>query len=275
MIDVARLESTGHLLLEGGARRASKLARLMHREHAFFAHDATARRGDFGPELVSGHRGIGVEYSTTPERPDLMESLSLSIRALREMAPRAPAGSVLHASMCEVARELEGVATEILCALRHHYLGRDESIFRCDHASFLQMSFYRPSAHARALLQDRHEDANLFTLVHALEPGLEIEDRGGSARPVHLQPGQLLLMPGELLALFTGRRIKPLYHRVRNHPDVDTRLSVMFFVNPNLDQLLKPWVHNEHNEGIDLVHRTMVNPLQFGLPALQMAHRKM
>lgn len=269
MIDIACLESTGHLLLEGGARHAARLADLMRLGRAFFVRDEAARNAGLGPELLSGYRGLGVEYSTTPDRPDLMESLSLSVRALQKISPRAPGGSVLHARMRELARELEAVAAEVLRALRRYYLGGSEPVFRCDHASFLQMSFYRPSAHARDLLQDRHEDANLFTLIHAVEPGLEIEDLEGGYRPVRLQPGQLLLMPGELLALLTGHRTRPLYHRVRRHPEIDTRLSVMFFVNPNLDESLEPWVRNEHNEGIDLVHRTMLNPVQFGLPALR------
>jgi isopenicillin N synthase-like dioxygenase len=268
MIEIARLESTGYLILDGGARYAGRLADLMDRGRAFFARGAAERDAELGPELVADYQGLGVEHSVTPERPDLMESLSLSVGTLQKIAPRVPEGAVLHACMRAVAQELEGMVAEVLRALRRHYLGDGGAVFRYDRSSFLQMSFYRPSAHTRDLLQARHEDANLFTLVHAIEPGLEIEDREGGYHLVRLDPGQLLLMPGELLALFTGHRIKPLYHRVRNHPELETRLSVMFFVNPNVDEPLEPWVRNEHNEGVDLVRRTMVNPVQFGLPAL-------
>jgi isopenicillin N synthase-like dioxygenase len=269
MMDVARLESTGHLVLEGGARCAGRLAALIDRGREFFARCAAQRDAAFGPELVSGYRGIGVEYAVTPERPDLMESLSLSLAALRELAPRVPDGSVLHAGMLDVMHELEGMVAGVLDALCRRYLGHGAAVFRHDRSSFLQLSFYRPGAHTRELLQDRHEDANLFTLVHATEPGLELEDCEERYHPVRLHPGQLLVMPGELLALFTGHRIKPLYHRVRNHPEVDTRLSVMLFVNPNLDERLEPWVRNAYNEGIDLVRRAILNPVQFGLPALR------
>lgn len=269
MMDVARLESTGHLVLDGGAHCARRLAALVDRGRRFFACGAAERDAAFGPELVSGYRTIGVEYALTPERPDLMESLSLPLAALRELVPGVRDGSVLHASMLDVMHELEAMAARVLDALYRRYLGPGAAVFRHDRSSFLQLSFYRPGAHTRDLLQDRHEDANLFTLVHATEPGLEIEDREGRYHPVRLDPGQLLLMPGELLALFTGHRIKPLYHRVRNHPNVDTRLSVMLFVNPNLDERLEPWVRNAHNEGVDLVRRAILNPVQFGLPALR------
>ena len=42
----------------------------------------------------------------------------------------------------------------------------------------------------------------------------------------------------------------------------------MFFVNPEIDQKLDPWIRNESNEGIDIIERAVSAPNQFGLPTL-------
>ena len=42
----------------------------------------------------------------------------------------------------------------------------------------------------------------------------------------------------------------------------------MFFVNPEIDQKLEPWIRNASNAGIDIIERAVNAPNQFGLPTL-------
>jgi isopenicillin N synthase-like dioxygenase len=75
-------------------------------------------------------------------------------------------------------------------------------------------------------------------------------------------------MPGSLLTLMTGGEIPPLYHQVKNSFRKESRYSLMFFVNPDGDQVLDPWVRNETNAGIDIIEQANALPQKFGLPTL-------
>jgi isopenicillin N synthase-like dioxygenase len=134
-------------------------------------------------------------------------------------------------------------------------------------ASYLQINYYEPAQHSRDMLQDGHEDGHLLTLVTATAPGLEIETADGY-RPAELAEDEMLIMPGSLLTLMTGGQIPPLYHRVRNSFRKEPRYSMMYFVNPESDQVLEPWVSNETNAGIDIIEEANKLPLKFGLPTL-------
>ena len=59
-----------------------------------------------------------------------------------------------------------------------------------------------------------------------------------------------------------------MMHRVRARNDVTSRLSVAYFVNPDLDQVLDPWRVGPRNQGVDLLRWGQENPVRFGLPKL-------
>ncbi len=75
-------------------------------------------------------------------------------------------------------------------------------------------------------------------------------------------------MPGSVLTKMTGGQVEPLYHRVRNHGIVG-RKSLMYFVNPQLDVPLAPWLSNETNDGIDILDYARTAPGMFGLPPIE------
>lgn len=72
-------------------------------------------------------------------------------------------------------------------------------------------------------------------------------------------------MPGSVLTDLTGGKIAPLYHRVRNHR-LAGRLSLMYFVNPEVAEPLYPWVGSAEELRTDLRERVMSRPAMFGLP---------
>jgi isopenicillin N synthase-like dioxygenase len=107
----------------------------------------------------------------------------------------------------------------------------------------------------------------LLTLVKANSPGLEIEVDGKYV-PAGADGNEIVFMPGSLLSLMTGYKVKPGYHQVRNTRRRDPRSSLLLFVNPETDQKLEPWIRNESNAGIDIIARANEGPKQFGMPTL-------
>ena len=143
--------------------------------------------------------------------------------------------------------------------------GAPELRFR--NATWTQVNHYEPARHSRELLQDPHEDGHLVTFVLTNAPGLEIQVDGEFV-PADVGENELLVMPGSLLSLMTGYRVKPGYHQVRNTRRTDPRSSLLYFVNPEIDQTLAPWIANESNRGVDIIERANAGPAQFGLPTL-------
>jgi isopenicillin N synthase-like dioxygenase len=80
---------------------------------------------------------------------------------------------------------------------------------------------------------------------------------------------EMLIMPGSLLTLMTGGAIPPLFHQVKNSRRQDPRYSMMFFVNPEGNQVLEPWIRNESNRDADVIAEANALPLKFGLPTLE------
>ncbi len=54
---------------------------------------------------------------------------------------------------------------------------------------------------------------------------------------------EVVIMPGSVLTALSGGKIAPLYHQVRNH-GLDDRQSIMYFVNPEIDEPLFGWIED-------------------------------
>jgi 2OG-Fe(II) oxygenase superfamily len=221
-------------------------------------------------ELRKGYRRLGVEYASTPARPDLMESVSLSVHEIGQLSnDHSCAAAELHRAMSDVASGFALLAAQMTSAAARRYSGQAmPTPWRIGRSSFLQVSHYQPHIATRCILQDEHEDANLLTLCYSAEPGLEIRVRG-RYQPVSLRRGELLVMPGEIMSLVTGGLIQPLYHRVRRFEAVRERISVLFFVAPEPDQEIVPWRMSSENRTVDISERIRTNPAKFGLPTLK------
>jgi isopenicillin N synthase-like dioxygenase len=160
---------------------------------------------------------------------------------------------------------LAPMAEEIFAELASRY-GASESIM-FERSSYQQLNNYYPTSPAIELLQDRHEDGHLVTFINATAPGLEMENDGQFV-PVDFARDEVLVMPGSLLTAMTGGQVTPLYHRVRNCQE-PARMSLMYFVNPQLDHQLAPWLTNETNENLDVLELARILPNGFGLPDIE------
>jgi len=84
-----------------------------------------------------------------------------------------------------------------------------------------------------------HTDYGCLTLLATDgSPGLEVRKRGGGWFPVSAPPGEFVINFGEMLEMWTDRRIVATPHRViGSHHE---RISVPLFFNPNHDANVAP-----------------------------------
>ncbi len=246
------------------ASTAAALHYLLATAHDFFE----GPRGErelmaCAPKSVTGWRPIGVEYSQSADRPDLNETFCFRLSDDN--------GALVESALIKACREaqavLDVVAGEVLTGVAAE-LGVSVAPVLTNFESWLQLNWSRPSAVNREFIQEAHEDGHLITLLFADAQGLEVLEPDTGWRPVLPTPENLICFPGECGALLTADAIRPTMHRVVAHPNVDMRLSVAYFVNPNLDQTLNPWVISERNKGVDLLRWGQLNPARFGLPIL-------
>jgi isopenicillin N synthase-like dioxygenase len=215
-----------------------------------------------------GYRPFGIEYSLTPDRPDMNECFTLwssrldlipnaaDITDLTDsfMAWRDSLAPLVGAILDEVARELGAPAAP-----------------QFEKASYLQINYCLPAPAERDLLQDKHEDGHMVTVLHSTADGLEIYAEGehsDTVQPMLPGPGEIVIMPGSVLTALSGGRIQPLYHQVRNH-GLDDRQSIMYFVNPEIDEPLYSWVESADGELVDIREHVQNAPSMFGLPPVE------
>jgi isopenicillin N synthase-like dioxygenase len=219
------------------------------------------------PQYVEGYREIGLEYSQVKERPDLTESFSLWNRNRPHTEEAGWLQScAIHAELRRTIDDLSSYVADLFQAMADKWAPGTTGP-RFHRASYIQVNYYEPAQHRRDMLQDGHEDGHLITLVTANTPGLEIQVDGRYV-PIDIAPDEMLIMPGSLLTLMTGGAIPPLFHQVKNSRRKDPRYSMMFFVNPEGNQVLEPWIRNETNKDADVIAEANALPLKFGLPTL-------
>lgn len=255
--------------VETKADVAIALRELFAEAHRFFAQETSAKEPHRATVAMSGWRSVGVEYSQSPDRPDLNETYCYR---LADEARKAVPASTL-ADLCRTAqRGLDLLAARQLkllaarCGLSEGEV--TERAVRTRSESWLQLNYSRPATAGRTFVQEAHEDGHLVTFLLADANGLEIALSNDEWTPVLPTPERLLCFGGECGALLTGDLISPMPHQVRARADVPLRVSIAYFVNPDLDQTLEPWTRNERNTGVDLLRWGQQNPVRFGLPAL-------
>ncbi len=244
-----------------------KIERIYRLGEEFFVRSEAEKQSYSMQSFVEGYRELGPEYSQVPERPDLTESFSAWNRNRGRPEVEVAVGELeLHRALREVSDEMSLIVRGIFRAMADAWAPGSPEL-RFYRGTYVQLNYYEPSQHSAELLQDSHEDAHLLTLVKANAPGLEIEV-DGKYIPAGADGDEIVFMPGSLLSLMTGYKIKPMYHQVRNTHRRDPRSSLLLFANPEIDQKLEPWIRNESNAGIDIIERANEGPKRFGMPTL-------
>ena len=267
------LGAQGYLKLRCQPDVAAAVNKVLDEADVFFSLPLALKQKNALSDLCEGYRGLGTEYSYVEERPDLHESFWLhAFNAKQARSHFDHHGQTLYQCMLHVADLFDEIIASILVKLQKYFgvTNADQPQFATAFGSHLQLNYYVPSKHRRDLLMDCHEDGLLFTIQHSNASGLEIRGADGSFTPVITERGELFIMPGDIAMLLSGGEIQPLYHRVRNMPQVRERMSLMYFANPNAsyDREIKPWRETEVNRGVDIMQRVIENPLKFGLPPI-------
>jgi isopenicillin N synthase-like dioxygenase len=248
------------------AKAQCDMAHMMEAADAFFALGAQAKNAASLIEQC-GYRPMGVEYSVSADRPDLIESFTYSPRA-REAASRlAGESGALWKGMEANFHFLQELANAALCGLATHYEDRTRFVSienPFSQWSRLQINLSRPALNAGSQIHEYHEDGDFFTIATALTAGLQIELVDGSSEEGPSSLREVIFMPGEILHLMTGGEIRPAYHRVISLPKLQQRLAVMFFadIDPCLCQ---PWRNSPVNAGVDIGQIVRRSGERFGL----------
>jgi isopenicillin N synthase-like dioxygenase len=259
---VADLISAGWAKVRLTSGQADVLTKVLQAAGDFFDRPLDHKHVYSSQDGNHGYRMLGVEYSITPERPDVNESFSLWSDRLN-LIPLATElgefGSLLLAWQEIVATTSAAILTSLARSFDH-----DGGVaFRM--ASSVQVNEYSVGPKDRDCLQDRHEDGHIITLVHGTKPGLELFVND-TPTPVDTARDELVVMPGSILSALTGGAVAPLYHQVRNLR-LAGRQSIMYFVNPELEHPIHPWVGDRH---ADLRDDVRDRPNAFGLPDVPM-----
>jgi hypothetical protein len=269
--DVQAFESRGYATIRVNEEVVSSVRRIFENIPIFFRRSKHDKGRDAIPALNEGWRGLGGEFSITPERPDLHESFWVTSRYEPEIRSRYSAIAMrLYYEMRHCITMLSEIERTVTKRLVTHLLGSDTNPgFDCDRDSDMQALYYQPSLHERECLQDPHDDSLYMTFIKAERRGLELKTDDGAYRAVEIRPDEILVMPGEILALLSGYRIRPLIHRVVRYSDQQERLALGYFTYPNIDanSTIDPWITNGTNKGIDIMKRVIVNQGQYLLGA--------
>ena len=211
-----------------------------------------------------GYRPFGIEYSLTPDRPDMNECFTLWSSRLDLIPDADKINDVTEAFLAwrdSLAPLVQAILDEVAAAF---HAGGAPAF---DKASYLQMNYCLPTPPERDLLQDKHEDGHMVTVLHATAPGLEIYVND-EVQPMLPDSDEVVIMPGSVLTALSGGKIAPLYHQVRNH-GLDDRQSIMYFVNPEVDEALFSWIASPDGTRVDIREHVQNAPTMFGLPPVE------
>jgi isopenicillin N synthase-like dioxygenase len=277
----AALAFRSHIEVPTSDSTLAVLASLLDAGRAFFEGPRDERQRHACPEkTLTGYRPVGVEYSQSPDRPDLNETFCY--RKADDVTTEEGASRLIDSALIDACRAahavLDPLAQMVLNDMGAALANAVLSPVGTDDESWLQLNWSRPASAGREFIQDAHEDGHLITFLFADAQGLEVlvppsghgtgTGTDSDWQAVFPGPDSLICFAGECGSLLTADAVAPMLHRVRARPDVPSRLSVAYFVNPNLNQVLKPWVNSPRNRGVDLLSWGQQNPARFGLPTL-------
>jgi isopenicillin N synthase-like dioxygenase len=243
---------------------AGNLHRAIGTAVEFFQRPLDTKNAHGSTDHNYGYRPFGIEYSISPDRPDMNECFTVWSSRL-DLIPNAQDIPELTDSFLSWRDSLAPLVQAILDEVAQHF-GTDAAP-DFEKASYLQINSCLPAPAERDLLQDKHEDGHMVTVLHATAPGLEIYVND-EVKPMLPGPDEIVIMPGSVLTALSGGKIPPLYHQVRNH-GLDDRQSLMYFVNPEVDAPLFSWIDAPGAESTDIREHVQNAPTMFGLPPVE------
>ena len=213
-----------------------------------------------------GYRPFGVEYSISPDRPDMNECFTVWASRL-DLIPNAGDIDDLTGAFLSWRDSLAPMVKAILDEVAQSFGAEGAPAF--EKASYLQINYCLPTPAERDLLQDKHEDGHMVTVFFNDTATTEIYTND-EIKPMLPAKDEIVIMPGSVLTALSGGKIEPLYHQVRNHClGEGERQSIMYFVNPEIDEPLYGWLDSSDGERVDIRQHVQNAPSMFGLPPVE------
>jgi len=244
----------------------SQLMHLLERSQRFFAAGPEHNNKHSNGKLTNGYRPPKSAYNNG-DRVNESDTNDSFLYWNPQLGAEIPENEQISEFLDALETYRSGPAckimNELMKALADHY-GKAKHPFEA--ASVLQVnSFGTPTD--RKLMQTRHEDGVLATVIWASAPGLEVfvDDKDHA---ITFEPDEVVVMPGGILGTMTGGDIKALYHQARNHgPESLGRKSIVYFCCPDIHRgPIEPYIANESNEGVDIRDVIKKSTDMFGLP---------
>lgn len=211
-------------------------ALLAHFDRIAAAYDQLDRRQKLAfsfPEQTDGFLPFGLEYSETPERPDLCERFCYWSARRDVHREFSLARTPFYREMAAYETCINAIAQDLLDAICENLGGTPQQPVK--ESSYLQFCAYERHhcRHDRAYLQDPHEDGHLLSFIRPTGPGLILLP---DSAPVSALPrsDEMIVLAGSLLEALTDGEVPAMPHAVEHPRTHIRRQSLMYFVNPDL-----------------------------------------
>lgn len=248
----------GFLVVHNTPIPAAQVAELIETYRTFF-HLPTEAKAPYDMARTGSNRGWGASGSeqVNPDaNPDYKQVFDCGT-TLSAGDPVADLGLLTYApnvwpdqpdgfadSLRQYYDDSTSFALDLLCAILGA-VGEDADFFRDKFTrpmALLRGNYY-PERPANAGERDfgiaTHTDYGCLTLLATDgSPGLEVRKRGGGWIPVSAGPGSFVINFGEMLEMWTQKRIVATPHRVVGTPN--ERISIPLFFNPSHDVNVAP-----------------------------------
>jgi isopenicillin N synthase-like dioxygenase len=264
---LAILRSEGYLRLQLSETMKKSVEATFDGGYAFFRQPIEMKIQQTTDQDL-GYRAFGDEYSISPEFPDQLESFSVSPRLpiATDQFQSVPA-RVLYDRMSQTFDLFEPIVEDLTITLAQQLTGGrigEHLKGKLRYWSRLQLNYTRPSSVDFPFINETHEDLDLLTINCASGAGLELRMATDSFLPINTGALDAIVFPGEIAWLLSGGELKPMFHRVRTHRDIDERVSLLFFADPE-PQSCEPWVSTSINHNVDIGVHVRQNVVKFGL----------
>lgn len=215
-----------------------------------------------------GYRPFGDEYSISTDFPDQLESFSVSPRLPISLDQiESIAARMLYDKMSHTFALFEPIIEDLTVDLAKRLSGGrigEQLKGKFKYWSRLQLNYTQPVNVDFPFINETHDDLDLFTINCVSGAGLELKVSQESFLPVTTGISEAIIFPGEIAWLLSGGILKPMYHRVRTHRQLQERMSLLFFADPEPESC-EPWISNAINHTVDIGEHVRQNVKKFGL----------
>jgi len=211
-----------------------------------------------------GFLSFGHEYSESPDRLDLCERFCYWLANSAAHQESSFVHSEFYQAVISYEKLCDEIGQRIMNAICAQYgkkplpSGRESSYVQlCVYSE----TYWKPD---RKFMQDPHEDGHFLTMLKPTSDGLAFIF-GDEIRPIELAADKMIIFSGSLLTELTDGEISATRHAALT-PKVPTmRKSLMYFVNPNMDQPIESLTKRRP---IDFRHLANERHISFGNPPL-------